>query len=96
MKSKCENCGAPLKNGKNYCEYCGCSYLIESANEKLKQQTPLPVQQSFCENNKNVNERPRFSVFLFIILMFFNVFPAIIYAVIIGLLQRKWDNENNN
>ena len=104
IELKCNACGAPItkKNSTNtvVCEYCGSAYAIKknkdnsvSLIDTIIDRVESVVQEiSPTFDASSVPERPKLNELLFFIGLFVSLPVALVYYLIVSILQYRWDN----
>jgi len=107
---KCSNCGANIKfdedNSISTCPYCNTPFSQEKEKQessKTTNQASTIINNYYDNQNESkpiyvhiAEQRPKFKIGTFILLLIFGFYPGIIYAVFIALKQQKWDEKYNN
>lgn len=97
------------ENNETYvCPYCKTTYFNENADNRSSSQTNNGTQiiNNYYEMNSSINQlnentqkaippKPKLNVFITIILLFCNIFFALIYIAIINNRIRDWEEEYN-
>ena len=99
--SKCVSCGANIEaykqTGTYMCPYCDTLYSAEETNKNTNNFYAQTSTSSFSNNATNIVQqipsRPSVNFLLLLISFSFGLLPAIIYLLIVGAKQRKWDNK---
>ena len=98
--NKCINCGAKLKldtdTGIMKCQYCGSEYKSEITSPKNTHYENQTIANQISSSLVLNEKRPKISVAIVILLLFFGFFPiAILYIVIVKHRQNLWDEKHN-
>lgn len=94
--NKCPNCGASVKYNDEKtvakCPYCNSSFDID--NEKPTQTATIKDLQVDESAPIHTDKRPKFNLFIFIILFMFAPYLAIVYAIVKIIKIKVWDDKN--
>ncbi len=101
MKSiKCNSCGANIdydKSSKTYkCPYCGTNFVNDFYEDENKLKSFFFDNENMGVETSSNSGRPKLNILIFLILLAFSVWPAIIYAIVVAENQSKWDREHTN
>ena len=97
-ESKCPNCGAALKaNPHKYnvvCLYCGSRFfteerVVDSDNEARQPKTVT----IFCRDKNIPPPRPKIRGCMLIVLCILNIWPGILYFIIMKNQMKEWDSK---